>query len=111
VSFTLFSGPGGYKKRLHEMKKFVDPNGERIRGVRIGKLTSVARIGAEIGRIYRHMRREELNTADGKRMAEVLLGMKACLETSEIERKIAELEALILAQQQANVVTPFRRAS
>ena len=93
------------------MKRFVGPNGERLRGPRIGRLTSVARIGEEIGRIYRHMRNEQLNTADGKRMAEVLLAMKSCMETSLIEEKIAALEALILAQQQANVVTPFRRVS
>jgi hypothetical protein len=80
----------------------------RIRGPKIPRLTSVARIGAEIGKLYRLMRRDELNTADGKRMAEVLTMMKACLETSEIERKIAELEAAVA--QQGNV-TPFRPRS
>lgn len=84
----------------------MDENPKRIRGPRIPRLTSVARIGAEIGKLYRLMRREELNTADGKRMAEVLLGMKACLETSQIEAKIAELEAAVAAQQ--DNVTPFR---
>jgi hypothetical protein len=79
---------------------------KRQRGLRIPKLTSVARCGAEIGKLYRLMRNEKLSTADGKRMCDCLLALKECLETTEIERKIAELEAAIAAQR--DNVTHFR---
>jgi hypothetical protein len=87
----------------------VNEKPKRLRGPKIPRLTSVARIGAEIGKLYRLMRREELNTSDGKRMAEVLLAMKSCLETAEIEAKIAELERAFALQK--DNVTSFRRSS
>ena len=64
----------------------------------IVRLTSVARVGVELGKIYRAMRCRTMPIADGVRMATVLLGLKACLETSEIERRIEEVEALIAAR-------------
>jgi len=67
----------------------------RRRGPRIPRLTSVARVGHEIGRIYRAMRCEKIPTADGKRIADVLLAMKACLESTEIERRLELLEQAI----------------
>jgi hypothetical protein len=78
---------------------------KRIRGPKIPRLTSVARCGAEIGKLYRLMRRGELDTADGQRMTNCLLALKACLETTEIERKIAEIEAAVL---QRDNVAHFR---
>jgi len=65
---------------------------DRAPGIKIPKLTSVARVGAEIGKLYRLMRREELNTPDGKRMVETLLALKACLEVSEIEARLQRIE-------------------
>jgi hypothetical protein len=41
------------------------------------------------------MKRKELDTADGYRMAQVLALLRQCLESTELERKIAELEAAI----------------
>ena len=78
----------------------------RTRGPKIGKLTSVAMCGVEIGRLYRQMRRGELDTIEGVRMTQVLLGMKACLEYSNIEQRILELEAALTAQPQT-----FKRAA
>jgi hypothetical protein len=66
---------------------------KRKRGPRIPKLTSVARCGAEIGKLYRLMRNEKLSTADGKRMCDCLLALKACLESATLEQRVANLEA------------------
>jgi hypothetical protein len=68
---------------------------KRVRGPKIAKLTSVARCGVEIGKLYRLMRRGDLGTCDGLRMVQALLGLKACLETSEIERQVAEIKAAL----------------
>jgi hypothetical protein len=45
--------------------------------VRIGRLTNVGMVGIEIARIYREVR-------DGMRMVQMSLGLKSCLETSEL---------------------------
>jgi hypothetical protein len=74
--------------------------------IRIGRLTSVGMCGIEIGRIYRKVRHGELNSADGMRMVQMLLGLKSCLETSEVERKILELEQALAAPSK---VLPFQR--
>ena len=81
----------------------------RTRGPKIGKLTSVAMCGVEIGRLYRQMRRGELDTIEGVRMTQVLLGVKACLEYSNIKARILELEAQLA--NQAEQPTPFKRAA
>jgi hypothetical protein len=67
----------------------------RKRSVRIPRLNSVARVGLEIGKLYRLMRQEELNTPDGMRMVQTLLGLKACLETSEIETRLKAIEEAV----------------
>jgi hypothetical protein len=82
----------------------------RVRGPKIGRLTSVAMCGVEIGKLYRLMRRGELDTIEGVRMTQVLLGVKACLEYSNIEQRIAELEAQLAAQAEQQPV-PFKRAA
>ena len=67
--------------------------------VRIGRLTSVGRVGIEIGRLYRLARRGEIETLEAFRLAQVLLGLKACLESSEFERRVAELEAAVAQRE------------
>ena len=81
----------------------------RTRGPKICKLTSVAMCGVEIGKLYRLMRRGDLDTIEGVRMTQVLLGLKQCLEYSEIEKRILELEAALAAQ--AEQPTQFKRAA
>jgi hypothetical protein len=70
----------------------------RPRGPRIARLTSVARCGVEIGKLYRLMRRGELETIEGLRMTHALLGLKACLEQSEVERRLDAIEQHVTAQ-------------
>ncbi len=67
--------------------------------VRIGRLTSVGRVGIEIGRLYRLARRGEIDTLEAFRLAQVLLGLKSCLESSEFERRVAELETAIAQRE------------
>ena len=52
-------------------------------------------VGIEIGRICRKVRRNEIKSADGMRMVQMLLDLKSCLETSEIEKQIAEIKAVL----------------
>jgi len=52
-------------------------------------------VGVEIGRLYRLARRGEIDTLVAFRLAQILLGLKACLESSEFERRVAELEAAV----------------
>jgi hypothetical protein len=74
--------------------------------VRIGRLTSVGMVGIEIGRVYRKVRHGEINSADGNRMVQMLMGLKSCLETADIERRVAEMEAALTPSS----VVPFRRS-
>jgi hypothetical protein len=78
---------------------------KRNRGPKIARLTSVARCGVEIGKLYRLMRRGELKTFDGLRMCQTLLGLKACLETTALEERIAELEMTLSHRESV----PFRQ--
>jgi hypothetical protein len=68
--------------------------------VRIGRLTSINRVCIELGRLYRAARTGKLPSADASRMATILLGMKACMETSEFEQRLIEIE-IALAQRSA----------
>ena len=72
---------------------------EQKRGPRIGRLTSVSMVGVEIGRLYRLARRKEIETIEAYRLAQVLQVLKACLETTEIEQRLAEIEAAVLARE------------
>jgi hypothetical protein len=74
--------------------------------VRIGRLTSVGMCGIEIGRLYRKVRRGELSSTEGMRMVQMLLGLKSCLESSEIERRLEAIEKAIVEP-----ATPLRRVA
>jgi hypothetical protein len=64
--------------------------------VRIPRLNSVGRVGAEIALIYRWARTEKMTSIEAHRLTQVLLGLKACLETSEIEKRMELLEQALL---------------
>jgi hypothetical protein len=67
----------------------------RQRAVRIGRLTTVMEVAAELGRVYRDVRHEKIDSAYGNRMANILTAMRACMEASEFERRIAEIELAV----------------
>jgi hypothetical protein len=56
--------------------------------VRIPKLNSVARVGAQIGLLYRWARTEKMTSIEAHRLTQVLLGPKACLESAELEERV-----------------------
>jgi len=78
------------------------------RKVRIGGLTTVVQVAAELGRLYRQARRGDVPVVDACRLATILAAMRQCLEASELERRIAEMEATLAPVSPASVV-PFRR--
>jgi hypothetical protein len=80
---------------------------ERQRAPRIGRLTTVMEIAAELGRIYRDARYEKIDSSLANRLANILTAMRACMEASEFERHIAEIEAAVL--KASRKVTPAAR--
>lgn len=60
--------------------------------IRIGRLTSVARVGAEIGRVYRAARLGKIRTDEGVRLVTMLNGLKSCLESAEFESRLQMIE-------------------
>ena len=77
--------------------------------MRIGRLTTVGQVAAELGRLYRHARRGEIPVADASRLATILAAMRQCLEASELERRIAEMEAALAVNTSPSSVLPFRK--
>ena len=73
------------------------------RKVRIGRLTIVGQVAGELGRLYRQARRGDVAVADASRLATILAVMRQCLEASELERRIAEME-VALAPATSSVV-------
>ncbi len=67
----------------------------RQRARKIGKLTTVMEVAAELGRVYRDVRQEKIDSAFGNRMANILSSMRQCFEASEFERRIAEIELAV----------------
>ena len=79
------------------------------RKVRIGPLTTVGQVAGELGRLYRQARRGDVAVADASRLATILAAMRQCLEASELERRIAEMEAALNSASSTRSVVPFRR--
>jgi hypothetical protein len=77
------------------------------RKVRIGRLNTMGGVVAELGRLYRQARWDQITTADASRLATILGTMRQCLEASDIERRIAEMEAA-LEEGQSSSVVPFK---
>ena len=78
------------------------------RKVRIGRLTTVGEVAAELGRLYRQARRGDVPVTDASRLATILAVMRQCLEASELDRRIAEMEAALAPAIPGSVVR-FRR--
>ena len=76
----------------------------RKKAVRVSALKTIQDVGIEMARTYRAMKRGEINTSDGYRMVMALAALKACLESSELEKRLAELEASVSRGE----VVPFR---
>ena len=66
---------------------------EKSRKVRVGPLNTLGGVIGEMGRVYRQMRRDELNTLDGARLVNVLTQIRMAMEAKDMERRIEALEA------------------
>ena len=76
--------------------------------IRVEPLSTVRQIAHELSRLYKQARRKagpDIGSAEAYRLASILSVMAKCLETSEFERRIAEMEAAIT---QRNNVEPIR---
>ena len=82
---------------------------ETKRRMRIGRLTTVGQVAAEPGRLYRQARRGDVAVADASRLATILAAMRQCLEASELERRIVEMEAALAVNTSTGSVLPFRK--
>ena len=78
------------------------------RKVRIGRLTTVGQVAAELGRLYRQARRGDVAVADASRLATILAAMRQCLEASELERRIGEMEAALAPANATSSVVQLR---
>jgi hypothetical protein len=81
---------------------------ERTRRIRIGRLTSVGQVAAELGRLYRQARRGDVAVTDASRLATILAAMRQCLEASELERRIGDMEAALAPAGPTPSIVPFR---
>jgi hypothetical protein len=69
--------------------------GKKEKEIRIGRLTSVGRVGVEIGRVYRAARHGKIRTDEGARLVQMLIGLKSCLESADFEQRMATLEKAV----------------
>ena len=60
--------------------------------IRIGRLTSVGRVGIELGRIYRAARHGKISSTEAMRLSQVLTALKGCLETADVETRLEAIE-------------------
>jgi hypothetical protein len=60
--------------------------------IRIGRLDTIGCVITELGRVYRQMRRGQLDTLDGSRLVNVLTAMRQAMQEEEFERRIRALE-------------------
>jgi hypothetical protein len=69
------------------------------------KLKTIQDVACEMARTYRRTKQGEVETSDGYRMVMMLAALKQCLESSEIEHRLAEIEAAIVSR---DTVVHFR---
>ena len=65
------------------------------RGMRFGRLDTLAGVLSEMGRLYRAARRDELPAVDASRLAYMLSQIRRAVEGADIERRLAALETAV----------------
>lgn len=60
--------------------------------IRIGKMADIGGVITEMGRVYRQMRRGDLDTLDGKRLVDVLTAIRQAMEVQDVEARLRALE-------------------
>ena len=57
---------------------------------------------------YRQARRGDVAVADASRLATILAAMRQCLEASELERRIGDMEAALAPERPTPSIVTFR---
>jgi hypothetical protein len=57
--------------------------------------TTIARVGEELGRIYRRMRHGTIDTLDGWRIAQVLMAKAECIELETLQGRVGAGEIVV----------------
>jgi hypothetical protein len=70
----------------------------RQRKFKIGRLTDLDGVTRELARVYRHARRGEIDSSKAYRLATILGTMAKTMETSELEKRLDEIEQALLAR-------------
>lgn len=63
--------------------------------IRVGHLNDVGGVLTELQRVYREMRRDQIDGAQGERLVRTLVAIRQTIENSDVERRLAELEAKV----------------
>jgi hypothetical protein len=83
----------------------------RKRAIRIGSLATLGLVASELARMYRQARRQEISASDASKLASVLAVLRQCLEASDLEKRMADLEDLLSPEESDNVVEfPTKKA-
>ena len=61
--------------------------------LRVGKLQTLRDIAIECSKLYRRAAKGMISSADASRQASILAVMKTCVESSDTERRVQEIEA------------------
>jgi hypothetical protein len=86
-----------WPKYMESHEKEPHPPSGRLKPARVGRLDTVGAVACELARLYRQARRGEIDVASASRLATILTALKGCLETADVERRIADLEQLAAA--------------
>ena len=60
---------------------------------RVGPLTTIGELAAELAKLYRRATRGDVPVADASKLATILAIARQCLESSSVEQRMADLEA------------------
>lgn len=71
-------------------------------------LKTITHVSIELARTYRRMKAGVIESSHGYRLAQVLALLKQCLESSEFERRLAEMEAAVKQRPEQTDVARFR---
>lgn len=75
---------------------------------RVGRLHTVGAIASELGKLYRRVARNEIESADGARRATILRELRECLQVADIDRRLQDIEGQLNLRGQ---VVPLHRRS
>jgi hypothetical protein len=76
----------------------IEPH-ERKRRVKISRLNTLDGVASELAHIYRQSRWNQLDSSTAQRLAAILSIIARTIETSQLERRLNEIEQALLARE------------